>query len=281
MRAPVKPEKDGVLLTFLYRCKAGRMVLKWFCSRAFSSAAGSFLDSSFSRALIRPFIRIHRISMKDCVKTEFKSFNDFFCRRLRKESRPVDLRPNALIAPCDGLLSAYRIDGDTVIPVKQSRYTLSSLFDGDEIGRQFEGGICLVYRLTVGDYHRYCYVDNGVKGDNYFIPGKLHTVRPIALREFPVFTENCREYTRIRTENFGTLVQMEVGAMLVGKIHNHHGGGTVRRGQEKGMFLYGGSTVLVLLQKGRAVLPERLFQASAQGWEVPVRQGERVGTAVC
>lgn len=277
MEAPVRPDKDSALLKFLYHNMAGRLVLKLLSSRTVSKVVGCFLDSSFSKGLIRPFIKSHRISLKEYEDKEYRCFNDFFCRKIRKGKRPVDARPEALIAPCDGFLSAYRMKQDMVIPVKQSKYSLKSLFAGDEIYREYEGGVCLVYRLCVNHYHRYCYVDNGMKGENRFIPGRLHTVRPIALEAVPVFTENCREYTVIDTENFGRVVQMEVGAMLVGKILNYHGKQKVRKGQEKGRFLYGGSTILVLLRKDQVELPQNLFQATAEGLEVPVKQGEMVG----
>lgn len=277
MEAPVRPDKDSALLKFLYHNMAGRLALKLLSSRTVSIVMGCFLDSSFSKGLIRPFIKFHRISLKEYEDKEYRCFNDFFCRKIRKEQRPIDARPEALIAPCDGFLSAYRMKQDMVIPVKQSRYSLKSLFAENEIYREYEGGVCLVYRLCVNHYHRYCYVDNGMKGENRFIPGRLHTVRPIALETVPVFTENCREYTVIDTENFGRVVQMEVGAMLVGKILNYHGKQKVRKGQEKGRFLYGGSTILVLLRKDQVELPQSLFQATAEGLEVPVKQGEMVG----
>lgn len=277
MEAPVRPDKDSELLKFLYQNMAGRFVLKLLSSRTVSKVVGCFLDSSFSKGLIRPFIKSHGISLKEYGNKEYRCFNDFFCRKIRKGQRPVDRRPEALIAPCDGLLSVYRIRQNMVIPVKQSRYSLKSLFAGDEIYREYEGGVCLVYRLCVNHYHRYCYVDNGMKGENRFIPSRLHTVRPIALEAVPVFTENCREYTVIDTENFGRVVQMEVGAMLVGKILNYHGKQKVRKGQEKGRFLYGGSTILVLLKKDQVELSQGLFQATAEGLEVPVKQGETVG----
>ena len=136
-----------------------------------------------------------------------------------------------------------------------------------------------MFRLCVTHYHRYCYPASGVKGDNVFLKGRLHTVRPIALEACPVFTENCREYTVIDTEQFGSVLQMEVGAMLVGKILNHHGAGPITRGQEKGMFLYGGSTVILLLEKGRATLAPHLLEASLCGEEVPVQMGQPIGKA--
>ncbi|MCH5344594.1 MAG: phosphatidylserine decarboxylase [Acetatifactor sp.] len=280
MDTPVRPAKDSAILNFLYCSAAGRLALRFFSSRTLSRSVGSFLDSPLSKGLIKPFIERYGISLEDCETKEFRCFNDCFCRKMRKERRPIDRTPEALIAPCDGLLSAYQIKRNLIIPVKQSRFSLRSLLAGDEICREFEGGICLVFRLCVDHYHRYCYVDRGMKGENRFIEGRLHTVRPIALETFPVFVENCREYTVIDTENFGRIVQMEVGAMLVGKILNYHGMQEVRRGQEKGRFLYGGSTVIVLLKKGVAKLPSGLFKATAAGLEVPVKLGEKIGTRV-
>lgn len=277
MDRPVRPGQDSVALHFLYKSAAGRFVLRFFSSRAVSRAAGVFLDSPLSKGLIKPFARRFDISFEECATGEFRCFNDFFCRKMKKGMRPVDRAPHALIAPCDGLLSAYQLKRDLVIPVKQSRFSLESLLAGDEVYREYEDGVCLVYRLCVNHYHRYCYVDSGVKGENRFIEGRLHTVRPIALEALPVFSENCREYTVIHTENFGKVIQMEVGAMLVGKIKNYHGKGQVRRGQEKGRFLYGGSTIIVLLGKDRAKLPDRLFKATAAGFEVPVKLGEKIG----
>lgn len=279
MEAPVRPDQDSAILKFLYRNAAGRFILRILSARAVSMAAGAFLDSPLSKILIAPFIRRYGISLKDYVRTEYRCFNDCFCRKIRKDRRPINREPDALIAPCDGLLSAYRIKQGLVIPVKQSRYSLKTLLSGDERYKEFEGGLCLVFRLCVNHYHRYCYIDYGRKGENRFIKGKLHTVRPIALNELPVFCENCREYTVIETKNFGRVIQMEVGAMLVGRIMNYHGKRAVRRGQEKGRFLYGGSTVIILLKKDAAELPAELFQAAAAGLEIPVKMGEKIGTS--
>lgn len=273
-------KKESAALRFLYKTVLGRIILKPLSSRAVSDLCGRFLDSGASKMLIRRFVRKNNIDLSDYYSGSFNSFNEFFSRKIKANKRPIDSDPSALISPCDGLLSAYHITDDTVIPVKQSRYTISSLLGRDRIAERYDNGICLVFRLCVDNYHRYCYIDNGIKGGNVFLPGKLHTVRPVALEEYPVFIQNCREYTVIETENFGTVVQMEVGAMLVGKIKNYHGKGKVIRGEEKGMFLYGGSTVIVLLEEDMAHLPEEIFMATEHGIETPVKMGEKIGTRI-
>ena len=164
-----------------------------------------------------------------------------------------------------------------MVPIKQSRYRISDLVRSQRVADMYRDGVCLVFRLCVNHYHRYCYPDNGLKSANRHIDGILHTVRPAALRTVPVFTENTREYTLIKTENFGTIVMMEVGAMLVGKIHNHHQKKQVMRGEEKGYFEYGGSTVVLLVGKNKVDFYDKLFEATANHMETPVKMGEMIG----
>ncbi|MDD6094633.1 MAG: phosphatidylserine decarboxylase [Clostridia bacterium] len=239
------------------------------CSRWVSKAAGAFLDSRLSKPLIKPFVKKSGIDLDDYESDGFESFNDCFTRKIKAGKRPFSENDKDLCAPCDGLLCAYKIENGTVLPVKQSAYTVSSLLGNDSIAESFSGGTCLCFRLCVDNYHRYAFFDRGTVQKRRFIPGRLHTVRPIALEKYPVFTENCREYTVLETENFGRAVYVEVGAMLVGKIKNRDVK-EFSRGEEKGMFLYGGSTVILLLEKGAARVREEYFS----GEEIPVKMGE-------
>lgn len=268
--------RDGAALCFLYHTPLGRLLLKPLCARPLSRLCGRFLDSTLSKPLIAPFVRKNGIRLEDFFSDNFRCFNDCFSRRIRPELRPVDPSPDALVAPCDGLLSVYPIQKDMVIPAKQSRYTINDLLGGDPAAARFEGGTCLVFRLCVNHYHRYCYPDGGRPLRSGFIPGELHTVRPIALEQLPVFVRNCREYALLETDHLGTVAQIEVGAMLVGKIHNHPAPERFERGDEKGMFLYGGSTVILLIEPGRIYIPEVAFALSAEESEIPVCMGERI-----
>ena len=267
-------------LQFLYDTVPGRILLKPLTSPRLSRICGHFLDSELSSFLIKPFVKQNEICLSDYETTDIKSFNDFFSRKIKDGKRPIDGEAEHLIAPCDGLLSVWKIKEDTVFPVKQSRYTVTSLLRNKKLAQRYNGGYCLVFRLCVNHYHRYCYVDSGQKSRNFFIPGRLHTVRPVALREVPVFAENSREYTAIRTEKFGMAVQMEVGAMLVGRIVNHEGKGNAVRGKEKGYFQYGGSTIIVLIEPERVKMREDILKSSALAKETPVKMGEVIGHAL-
>ena len=267
------------VLNFLYKTVPGRLLLKVLASRPVSRLCGRFLDSPCSGFLIQGFARRNGIVLADYETDGIRTFNQFFRRKIKEGRRPFDMEPQHLPSPCDGLLSAWNIQEGTVIPVKQSRYTVRSLLQDEELAASFDGGVCLVFRLCVDNYHRYSYADSGKKGRNVFIPGVLHTVRPVALESLPVFSENCREYTVIESECFGKIVQMEVGAMLVGRIVNAEGEGTAVRGKEKGFFEYGGSTIILLVGAGKLSLRSDIADNSRMGCETPVRMGECIAVA--
>lgn len=271
-------KKESAALRFFYRTAFGRLLLRPLCGRGVSRAVGRLMDSRASRRLIAPFVRKKGIDLAQFEPAEYASFNEFFTRKIRAELRPVDFSDDALICPCDGLLSAYRVEQGSVFPIKQSAYSLERLLG--ERADAFDGGLCLVFRLCPEHYHRYHYFDDCTERAHRFLPGKLHTVRPVALERVPVFTENCREVTLLDTRHFGLAAQIEVGAMLVGKIDNRHPDCPQPRGAEKGKFLYGGSTVVLLLRAGAAKIDESLLDATARGEETPVRFGRRIGTAV-
>ena len=109
------------------------------------------------------------------------------------------------------------------------------------------------------------------------IKGALHTVNPIAA-EMKVYRRNTRCYQLLHTATFGDVIQMEVGALLVGKIRNDsHAGHSVEKLQEKGYFEYGGSTVILLLKRDTVQMDGDILEYSAQGIETKVRIGEKIG----
>lgn len=272
-----KKQKESLSLRFLYHTFIGRLALKPLVSRTFSKMMGKFMDSRLSKPMIKRFVKKNNINLDDFYSDNFKCFNDCFTRKIKEDRRPIDMDEKAFISPCDALLSAYHIDEDTRLNIKDSIYSVSDLFESKELADKYNGGVCLVFRLCVTHYHRYIYLDNCTKEANHFIKGKLHTVRPIALETYPVFKRNCREYTVMHTRGFGDVTQMEVGAMLVGKIKNHHSDGEHLRGEEKGMFLYGGSTIVVFLEKDAVKLDNSYFEATENGQETDVLMGQRLG----
>lgn len=271
--------KEGFGIRFLYHTFFGRIVLKVLTKRFVSRLVGSFLSTRFSKVLIGPFVKKNDINLEEYYQ-DFHNFNDFFSRKVREEYRPIDCDDAALISPSDGFLSAYEIQEGLVLPVKHSYYSISSLLQNEELVLKYKDGICVVLRLCVNHYHRYCYLDDGFKEENVSIAGKLHTVRPIALEKYPVFTSNAREYCVLHTKHFGDVTQVEVGALFVGKIKNFHETYTFSKGEYKGTFLFGGSTIILLFEKDKVYFPKKYFEDTKNGKENLVKMGEKIGKSI-
>lgn len=271
--------KTDKSLVFLYENKLGRIILKGLTLPFVSKIVGAYMSCSLSKRRIKKFIRNSGIDMSEYKEEEYRCFNDCFTRRIKDDRRPFDTDKKTLCSPADGKISAYKIKEDTVLPIKGSKYTITQLLSNPELAKKYSNGSCVVIRLAVDDYHRYAYIDDGVKEENIFIKGKLHTVQPIALNLSPVFVQNCREYTVMHTENFGDVVQVEVGALMVGKIKNHHGKGKINRAEEKGMFLFGGSTIVLLTTKDDVKICDELFINTENGLETVVKMGQPIGVA--
>lgn len=266
-------------LKFLYGTFLGRAKLKILTKPWVSRLGGLFLSTGFSKYLIERFIKKNKIDMREYEDRAYTSYNDFFTRRIKPGKRPLPEDENILFSPCDCKVSAYRIAENTSFCVKDTVYTVESLLRSRKIAGHFKNGYAVILRLTVDDYHRYCYIDNGKKSRNYYIKGTYHTVNPVANDYVSIYKENAREFTMMKTEHFGDAVQMEVGALMVGRIVNHHEEGIMRRGMEKGYFEFGGSTIVLLLRGDKVDIDECLLERTKNGCETKLKQGQRIGAA--
>ena len=270
------PDNDGSV-RFLYGTAFGRGILKTVRALHLDRLAVWYLRSRWSRPYIARFVRKNNISMSREELEGFSSYRDFFIRG--RASREIDRTPGHLISPCDGWLSAYPVHADSSFSIKGSRYRVKDLLQDGSLAERYEGGDCLVFRLCAYDYHHYCYIDDGYQGENHYIEGQLHSVQPIACEHYPVFTLNRRSWCLMDTENFGPVVQTEIGALVVGGIVNAAENVRTVRGGEKGRFDLAGSTITLLFEPGRIRLLPRMAKAIADGNEVRVEQGMWVGEA--
>lgn len=267
-------------LSFLYNTKLGRIILKPLVSnKLLSTIVGRILDSKLSCLIIKPFIRKNKIKLDDFEPKKYCSFNDFFIRKIKPEKRKIIKDKNAFISPCDSKLMVYNINDETMFKVKNTVYNVSSLIKDDVLASEYMNGYALVYRLSPEDYHRYCFVDDGEVTKNYKISGKFHTVNPIVYDKFEVFKENTRECTLLKTMNFDQLIYVEVGALLVGKINNHDVF-KFKKGEEKGYFMYGGSTIIILIKNNIVKIDSDILENSKNGYETYVRIGEKIGEKI-
>ena len=269
-------ETESFAVNAFYGNPIGRGVVKVFSMPIFSKAAGKFLDGKTSRVMIKKFVHKNDIDVDEFENRKYVSFNDFFTRK-RKELK-VKNEKNVLISPSDARLMALKIDEDGIFNIKGANYNISDLLDEDIIYKDYIGGDLLIFRLCKDDYHRYHYIDNGVQAKSVFIPGTLNTVRPIALRKVKVFKRNAREYTVLHTENFGDVIEVEVGAILVGKIVNiYHDDHKFKKGEEKGYFEFGGSTIVLMFKKEVIDLDKDIVDNSNEDIETLVKVGSKIG----
>jgi phosphatidylserine decarboxylase len=274
-KAPETEFGSGAL-RFLYTTVGGRLLLRLVVSKPVSKLYAAYNNSKRSAAKIARFVADNHIDVSEFADNEFNSFNAFFMRRLKAEARPLDQAATSLIAVADAKLLAFELDADATIAVKQTVFSAGALLDDDKRAQAYCEGSCLVFRLTVDDCHRFAYVDAGTLIESREIAGKLHSVQPIAQQKYRVFHENKRHVSVLATENLGEIVQVEVGALLVGGIRNHELQ-SFARGQEKGYFELGGSTIIVLLKPGVVRIDPEIETRSQQGIETKVKLGQRIG----
>ncbi|MBR6071855.1 MAG: phosphatidylserine decarboxylase [Acholeplasmatales bacterium] len=264
---------------FLYRNWFGRLLLKILIRPFVTKVGGWFLKRRISKKRIPKFIKEANINVDDYIVDNIKSYNDFFIRKIKDGKRIIDNDINHLIAPCDSKLSAYKIEENSVFKIKDSYYRVEDLLKNKELADEFIGGNLLIFRLTVDDYHRYSYPASGKKGKNIHIKGVFHTVNPIALEKYNFYKRNSREYTVLDTIEFGKMIMVEVGAIMVGKIKNHHQEYEFKRGEEKGYFEFGGSTI-VLITKDNIKIDDDIISNTNNGDESIVKLGEKVGELI-
>ena len=265
----------GKSLERLYNTWYGRMLSKFILLPVFSTMATSKDRKRSSIKKIAPFIDEYRINMDDFEEREYSSFADFFTRNIKPGKRPADTDPSVIISPADSKVLCYDIGDDLKFTVKGSVYTPDEITGNGIDLSGFAGGKALVFRLSMDDYHHYCHVDSGKVSGSYEIKGKLHTVSSISSK-YKIYKENHRIVNILDTDHFGKVIYIEVGALLVGRIRNN--GITVfEKGQEKGYFEQGGSTIVLFFEKGKISVDPDILEMSGNGIETKVKMGERIG----
>ena len=272
-------------ITWTYESPIGKGLLELLVKRkAFSKIYGMYCDSKLSKRKIPSFIDNFSINMSEYKKqkNDFKSFNDFFIREVTAEARPIDMDKRHLISPGDGRLLAYtNINMDKMVQVKHITYSLSELLGDDKLAEEYEGGTCLILRLCPTDYHRFHFVDSGTPTENHIIKGNYYSVNPTALERIPkLFCQNKREWSILKSDNFGDIINVEVGATCVGSIiQNYTPNSHVNKGDEKGYFKFGGSTTILLFKPNTVEIDEDILIQSSLGFETKVSLGEKIGVA--
>lgn len=269
-------------LVWLYNNPVGEATLWAFVKRKFvSEIYGRMMDKPSSAEKVQPFVKEYGIDLSIAEKQEFSSFNDFFTRKLKKSARPVNTDSNVVVSPADGKLMAWTDVAKADFLVKGYRFDVYSFLQDSVLAVMYENGSLVVVRLAPNDYHRFHFPVGGMVSPVVKINGDYYSVNPMALREMmDVFLLNKREYSVITNVRFGKVVMAEVGATMVGSIVQTYENDTVVKGEEKGYFEFGGSTVVLLFEPNKILIDNDLLANTQKGLETYVLMGEQICVAV-
>ncbi|GAA5917775.1 hypothetical protein JCM6882_003586 [Rhodosporidiobolus microsporus] len=246
-------------------------------------------DSPASAKEIEPFIKFHNLNMEEVLDPlpSFKTFNEFFYRKLKPDARPVSDPddPRTLVSPADCRAMFFPTVNDaTSIWIKGREFTIARML-GEAYGSrasEYENGALAIFRLAPQDYHRFHSPVDGVMGKQEKISGQYYTVNPMAIRSgISVYSENVRVVAPTASPVFGDVMTTWVGAMMVAGIDmTAKEGAQLKRGDETGYFFFGGSTIVLLFKPDTVVFDEDLVKNSRHSIETLVRMGMRIGRAV-
>ncbi len=282
-RIELEPVYGERWLRWTYETAPGRLALWLFVKRAwFSRRYGRRMRRPASARLVAPFVVRYGLDTTEFLDRveSFRSFNEFFVRRLRPAARPICDDADAVVFPADARHLAFAAVGaNDGFYAKGQRLDLPALLRDAELARRFERGAIVISRLCPLDYHRFHFPCEGTAGEPRPIAGPLFSVNPIALRRsLAPLVENRRIVTLIDGARCGPVAFVEIGATCVGSITHTSSPGAVQRGQEKGFFAFGGSCVITLFAAQRVRLADDLLAQSAGGRELYARMGDRLGS---
>ncbi|KAI1315962.1 hypothetical protein EDD11_010601 [Mortierella claussenii] len=261
---------------------------------------GKHFDAPESVAQIDHFIKIYKLDLSELLEPNtklYRSFNEFFYRKLRPDARPIYAKddPNIIVSSADCRLCVFEsITAATQVWIKGKSFSMQQLVRDEALAAQFEGGSIAIFRLAPQDYHRFhSPVTGSIVKEPIKIDGTYFTVNPMAVNaNLNVFTDNVRKVTVIDLEQqqregeekknglYDQCIFVSIGALLVGSIQltgAQQPGNRVQKGDELGYFAYGGSTCILLFKTGAVQFDEDLVAHSLKGLETLVRMGERIG----
>ncbi|KAJ7767304.1 phosphatidylserine decarboxylase-domain-containing protein [Mycena metata] len=254
--------------------------------KSLSIKQGVKYDSPESARDIPNFIEFHQLKVEDILEplSSFKTFNQFFYRKLKPSARPTESPqdPYRLVSAADCRFMAFEsVSEATRLWIKGREFTVGRLL-GDAYKHEadrYSGGALAIFRLAPQDYHRFHSPVDGTIGNMTYIAGEYYTVNPQAIRTaLDVYGENARKIVPIDSPQFGRVMAVCVGAMMVGSIETTvKEGETVKRGQEFGYFAFGGSTIVLLFEKDVVEWDEDLLVNGKASLETLVRVGMGIG----
>ena len=272
----------GLQMYFLYTTTLGKFLLNNLISKKLTQIIlGLFMDSRLSKKNIKPFVKEHDINMNESLKEidEFYSFNDFFARKLKNDSRMIEANLFGISSPADGKITVFdNVDESMSFYIKNHKLNLNAFLQKKEIYTKFKNASMAIIRLAPVDYHRFHFPLEGHLKKIIKLKGLYFSVSPIALKNKKfIFEQNYRHISLIENKTIGDYAMIEIGATFVGTIVQTCQEITdVSKGDEKGYFKFGGSTVVLLFNKNSVIFDPDLRNNTKNGFETSVKMGERI-----
>ena len=273
-------------LRFSYENWLGKIGLWAMVKRAwFSKWYGSQMSKAKSRKKVKPFIKKYGLDESEFLSRmeSFRSFNEFFYRKLHPEARPINSHEHSIVFPADGrhfvIPNLSKIDH---IYAKGQSFDLPALFANTNLAKPYSDGSMIISRLCPVDYHRFHFPVSGKISDTNLLNGHLLSVNPIALRKrLSIFWENKRYLSFLENNTIGNVAQFLVGATCVGSVHlSTAKDSLVQKGQEYGYFSFGGSCVITVFPPNTVCFSKHIVEWSEKGFETYGKMGERMGDLI-
>lgn len=280
---------NSFILNYLYKQKKSRIwggrpplvaqqLRKLFRTKTSAKIVSKFINTTYSKKLIPRFIKKYNINMEQFIVPPggFRTFNDFFIRRLNQDKIKINRNSNCIVSPANSYLTAIQSLPEKVkFSVKKRSYlSLIKLLCRKSLAEKYAKGSFLIFRLAPYHYHRYHFPCNCIPLKAYRVHGKYESVSPSVYASGSIpLQENERQVAILRTDKFGDVACIIVGAMLVGKIFNTYvPERRYKKGDEMGYFEYGASTVVLIFEEGKIKILEKFLSSQ----EVSVKMGERI-----
>lgn len=267
------------MLKWLYSSATGKAALHLLVKRkAISEIGGWYMDTKMSAKRIPGFIAEHHINIDEFQNAgNYKTFNQFFYRKLKSGARTIQ---EGIISPADGKILVFPSLKDVrSFFIKGSEFSLDDFLLNGELAQKYKDGAMAIVRLAPPDYHRYHFPATGEASESIKIKGHYFSVSPLALRKsLEIFCQNKREYCTLATDDFGKIIIVDIGATMVGSIIQTYQTGQVKKGDEKGYFAFGGSTLVLLFEKDRIKFDADLIKNTREGLETSIAMGEQIAS---
>lgn len=273
-------------LRFCYESTLGQLLLENFVKYPWvSKLYGLYQDTGMSSLKIPNFIQKLGIdeSISERPTSDYHTFNEYFSRKLKKSARPIHSDIDSVCIPADGRLTLFpKMSDKRVFSIKGNSFTLKDFLHSEALAAKYNNGAMVILRLCPADYHRFHFPCDGEIDSSKRIQGVLYSVNPVAIEKIPdLFAQNERQFSTLKSEKFGDILMGEVGATMVGKIVQTYKSDThVKKGDEKGYFVFGGSTTVLLFEQDKVEFAEDLVQYSQMGYETLCKMGTLLGKSL-